>query len=118
MKGQLEHYFAFLLCPSDPEFLPIYWVASFLCPVYRSVITSKELSVVRAYIEGMLTVECCELDTFILVKYLKVLFLRWFLMRSRPQAQTTTSSLFFQEASAASVKASRRPCLKMSRRGT
>ena len=56
MKGHLESYFAFLLCPSDPEFLPIYWVASFLCPVYRSVITSKEMPVVRAYLEGMLNV--------------------------------------------------------------
>ena len=90
MKGQLETKFAFLLFPSDPEFLPIYWVSSFLCPVYRSVITSEELPVVRTYLEGMLNVDCCELDTFIHVKYLKVLFLRWFLMRSRPQAQTTT----------------------------
>ena len=69
MKGQLESKFAFLLFPSDPEFLPIYWVASFFCPVYRSVITSEELPVVRAYLEGMLTVHCCELDTFILVKF-------------------------------------------------
>ena len=63
MKAQLESYFAFLLFPSKPEFLPIYWVASFLCPVYRSVITSEEMPVVRAYLEGMLTVDCWELSS-------------------------------------------------------
>lgn len=57
MKGQLESYFTFLLFPSEPEFLPIYWVASFLCPVYRAVITSEEMPVVRAYLEGLLTVD-------------------------------------------------------------
>ena len=62
MKAQLESYFAFLLFPSQAGFLPIYWVASFLCPVYRSVITSEEMPVVRAYLEGLWTVDSSELD--------------------------------------------------------
>ena len=62
MKAQLESYFGFLLFPSQPGFLPIYWAASFLCPVYRSVITSEEMPVVRAYLEGLWNVDSWELD--------------------------------------------------------
>ena len=56
MKGQIESYFSFLLYPDDPRFLPIYWVASFLCPFHRFVITSEEMPVVRAYLEGKFNV--------------------------------------------------------------
>ena len=51
MKKQMESYFSFLLFPNKPGFLPVYWVATFLCPVYRSYITSEEMPIVRAYLE-------------------------------------------------------------------
>ena len=56
MKAQMETYFSFLLCPDDPSFLPIYWVATFLCPFHRFVITSEEMPVVKAYLEGKFNV--------------------------------------------------------------
>ena len=52
MKKQIQSYFSFLLYPTKPDFLPIYWVATFLCPVYRFVITSEEMPVVRSYLES------------------------------------------------------------------
>ena len=45
MRAQIKSYFSFLLYPDDPNFLPIYWVASFLCPFYRFIITSEEMPV-------------------------------------------------------------------------
>ena len=56
MKAQMESYFSFLLCSDNPSFLPIYWVASFLCPFHRFVITSEEMPVVKAYLEGKFNV--------------------------------------------------------------
>ena len=51
MKKQLESYFIFLLDPTHKDFIPVYWVASYLCPVHRFSITSVELPVVRKYLE-------------------------------------------------------------------
>ena len=48
MTKNLESYFEFLLYPDRPGFLPIY-----LCPVLRSTITSVEMPVIRAYLEGI-----------------------------------------------------------------
>ena len=54
LKTQLEKYFVFLLDAKHKEFLPVYWTASFLCPVYRFVISSDELPVVRSYLQSKL----------------------------------------------------------------
>ena len=56
MKSQVESYFRFLLNKKDKDFLPVYWVASFLCPIYRFVISSEELPVVRSYLESKFSV--------------------------------------------------------------
>ena len=60
MKAQIESYFSFLLYPDDPNFLPIYWVASFLCPFYRFIITSEEMPVVRAHLESKFHIVNCQ----------------------------------------------------------
>ena len=65
MVAQIESYFSFLLYPDQPEFLPIYWVASFLCPVYRFTITSEEMPVVRAYLERKFSVVNCTVSCLI-----------------------------------------------------
>ena len=56
MRKQMEAYFVFLLKPFHKDFLPIYWVATYLCPVYRSLLTSDQLPVVRKYLEGTIIV--------------------------------------------------------------
>ena len=59
MVKQIESYFSFLLFPDKPGFLPLYWVATFLCPVYRCTITSTEMPVVRSYLESKFSVRSC-----------------------------------------------------------
>ena len=56
MRSQIEDYFGFLLDTKCKEFLPVYWVASFLCPVYRFILSSDELPVVRSYLESKFSV--------------------------------------------------------------
>ena len=52
LHKQISEYFNFILNPEAPDFIDLYYVASYLAPVHKFVIGPSELAIVRKYLEG------------------------------------------------------------------
>ena len=53
LHKQMTEYFNFILNPNAPDFIDLYYVATYLAPIHKFVIGPSELTIVRKYLEGI-----------------------------------------------------------------
>ena len=52
LNKQIREYFAFVLEEDSEEFLVVYWVACYLAPVQKLVLSSHQVGRVKQYLKG------------------------------------------------------------------
>ena len=54
LDKQIRAYFAFVLQEDSEDFLIVYWVACYLAPVQKLMLSSHQVERVKQYLRGML----------------------------------------------------------------
>ena len=52
LHKNMASYFDYILNPAAPDFIDLYYVASYLAPIHKFVIGPTELTIVRKYLES------------------------------------------------------------------
>ena len=60
IEKQTKKYFAFVLDSAHPDFLPVFWCATFLSPIHRLVLSPEQRKVATTYLKGMSRLQSCQ----------------------------------------------------------